>query len=213
MAIYEIPSYKLTQCLFEPAESVGRAKIGGGVSVALTETMETVFRVDVETVPLTPAERAAWRAWRSKLRGGMDLFSMYDVSKANPLAYPDATSAASISSGWDGTADVTSIGSSGLLGLAGLPLNYVLTEGDYIGLEQSGRYDLYQVATTATANGSPDNEVAVYVRPFLRSGIFSTSAVARIWRPVATFVIDIESWSESAGVSPSPISFSGIQRI
>jgi hypothetical protein len=211
MAIYEIPSYKLTQCLFEPAESVGRARIGAGVSLALTETMETVFRVDVETIPLSAAERAAWRAWRSKLRGGLDLFSMYDVSKANPLNYPSATASTSISGSWDGTADVTSLAASGVLGLSSLPAGYVLSAGDYIGLEESSRYDLYTVASNVTANGS--GVASVSVLPYLRTGIFTTSAVARIWRPKATFVIDIESWSESAGVSPSPISFSGIQRI
>jgi hypothetical protein len=214
MANYEIPSYRLTKCLFTPMESVGRARIGGGTSLALTETMDTVWQVQIETPPLTAAERAAWRAWRGKLRGGLDTFSLYDVSKANPLNYPDADSSFEIGSSspsWDGTADVTSVGASGALALAGLPANYVVSAGDYIGLEESSRYDLYVASAAVTANGS--GVATVSVRPYLRSGIFTSSAVARLWRPVATFVFDPESWSEEAGVSPTPISFSGVQRI
>lgn len=211
MATYEIPSYSLQQCTFTPIESVGRARIGGGTSLALTETMDTVFRVEVQTIPLTDADRAAWRAWRAKLRGGLDLFSLYDVSKATPLNYPTATASTDISGSWDGTADVTSVGASGALALASLPANYVVSLGDYIALEESSRVDLYQASATVTANGS--GVVTVSVRPYLRTGIFSSSAVARLWRPKATFVLEPGSWSESAGVLPSPISFSGIQRI
>jgi hypothetical protein len=211
MTIYAIPSYKLTQCVFQPMESVGRARIGGGTSLALTETMDSVFRVDVQTIPLSPSLRAAWRAWRAKLRGGLDQFSLYDVTKKAPLAYAGATASTDISGAWDGTADVTSLAASGVLGLASLPANYVLSAGDYIGLEEGGRYDLHQVATAVTANGS--GVASVSVLPYLRTGIFTASAVARIFRPVGVFVLDPASWSESAGVLPSPISFSGIQRI
>jgi hypothetical protein len=211
MATYEIPSYKLTQCIIQPVESVGRARIGRGTSLALTETMDTIFRVDVQTIPLIEADRAAWRAWKSKLRGGLDQFSLYDASKPTPLAYPNATSAASISGSWDGTADVTTLGASGALALADLPANYVVTQGDYIALEEGGRVDLYQASASITANGS--GVVTVSVRPFLRTGIFTTAAVARLWRPKGVFVIEPESWSESAEILPGPISFSGIQRI
>lgn len=211
MSIYEIPSYKLVQCVIQPVESVGRARIGGGTSIALTETMETVFRVDVQTIPLSPSLRAEWRAWRAKLRGGLDLFSLYDVTKKAPLAYAGAMASSDISASWDGTADVTSLGASGALALASLPANYVVSAGDYIALEEGGRYDLYQASATVTANGS--GVVTVSVRPYLRTGIFTASAVARLWRPKATFVLDPASWSESAGVLPSPISFSGTQRI
>jgi len=211
MAIYEIPSYKLAGCTFRLSESVGRARIGSGTVVSLTETMDAVFRVDVLTIPLSPANRAAWLAWKAKLRGGLDLFSMYDVTKKNPLNYPTATASTDISGSWDGTADVTSLGASGAMGLASLPASYVISAGDYIALEEGSRYDLYQVSANVTANGS--GVASVSVRPYIRTGIFTTSAVARLWRPKATFVIEPESWSESAGLVPSPISFSGIQRI
>jgi hypothetical protein len=211
MAIYEIPSYSLVECTFLPANSVGRARIGGGVAVSLTETMETVFRVQIETIPLNQAARQAWHAWRAKLRGGLDMFSLYDVTKRNPLNYPTAAASTDISGSWDGTADVTSLAASGVLGLASLPAGYVLSAGDYIGLEESSRYDLYTVASNVTANGS--GVASVSVLPYLRTGIFTTAAVARIWRPKATFVFEPESWSESAGLVPSSIAFTGIQRI
>jgi hypothetical protein len=173
--------------------------------------MDAVFRVDVVTIPLSPASRADWLAWKAKLRGGLDLFSMYDVTKKNPLNYKGAILSTDISAAWDGTADVTSLGASGAMGLASLPANYVLSLGDYIALEESGRYDLYQVSATVTANGS--GVASISVRPYIRTGIFTSSATARIFRPKATFVIEPESWSESAGLVPSAISFTGIQRI
>lgn len=211
MAVYEIPSYSLIECTFLPAESVGRARINGGSVVALTETMDTVFRVQIQTIPLNQTARQAWHAWRAKLRGGLDLFSLYDVTKRNPLNYLTANASTDISGSWDGTADVTALGASGSLALASLPAGYVFSAGDYVGLEEGGRYDLYTVSAAVTANGS--GVATVSVRPYLRTGIFTTSAVARIWRPKATFVLEPESWSEGAGLVPSPIAFSGIQRI
>lgn len=213
MTVYALPYTNLTRCLFTPLESITRASVGRGLSINLFQTAETLWQVEIETIPLWRdlQPRADWRAFRSKLRGGLDLFSAWDVSKPTPLAYPSATSAASISGGWGGTATVTSLGASGALGLSGLPANYQLKAGDYIGLEQSGRYDLYEVATSVTANGS--GVVTVTVRPHLRTTVFTTSATARLWRPVATFIIDPESWSESAEPGPTPISFRGVQRI
>lgn len=211
MAVYEIPSYRLQRCLVSPVTSVGYSRYNGGGKVGLTEIMDTLLMVEIATVPLTEAERSQWRAWRNKLRGGLDMFALYDVSKKTPAAYPNATSAASISGSWNGTASVTTLGASGVLTLGGLPSGYVISEDDYIGLEQSGKYDLYSVVAGDTADGTGVAEPIV--RPFLRTGLFTTSAVARLWRPKATFLIDDESWLEEGGVGLSPISFSGMQQI
>lgn len=213
MTVHALPYTNLVRCLFTPLESIGRASIGRGLSVNISETAERVWQVEIQTIPLWPQlePRANWRAWRAKLRGGINLFSTWDVSKPTPLAYPTAAASTDISGAWDGTATVTALGASGALGLSGLPASYVLSAGDYIGLEEGGRYDLYEVATSVTANGS--GAVTVSVIPHLRTTVFTTAAVARLWRPVATFIIDPGSWSEGNEVGPSPIFFSGIQRI
>jgi len=211
MTIYAVPSYRQAVALFVPVESVGRSLYANGVSVDLAETMQTVYRCEIQTAPLELADRAEWRAFRNKLRGGLNLFSAYDASRKNPRNYPDATSAADISGAWDGTATVTTLGAAGALTLGGLPANYVIKADDAIGLEEGGRYDYYAAVADATANGS--GAVTVTVSPFLRTGIFTTAAVARLWRPVATFVLDPGSWQEEGGVSPTPISFVGTQRI
>jgi len=213
MTVIALPYTNLASCLFTPIQNVTAASVGRGLVVNVFETAEQLWRVQVQTVALKPhaAPHAAWRAFRAKLRGGLNTFSTWDVNKRTPLAYPTATASASISGGWNGTATVSALGASGALGLTGLPASYVLSAGDYIGLEEGGRYDLYEVATSVTANGS--GVVTVSVLPYLRSTIFTTSAVARLWRPVATFIIDPASWDEDGSFSTSRISFSGSQRI
>lgn len=210
MATFEIPNYRLAACTFSLVESVGVSRWRNGTGLGRTETADAIWRVDVSTVRLTHAQRAEWQSWKAKLRGGLDLFSLYDVTRKNPIAYPSATASTDIGSGWDGTATVTSVGASGALGLSGLPSSYVVTPGDYIALEQSGKIDFYQVTNGGTASAGA---ITATVRPFLRSGLFTTSAVARLWRPKATFAIEPGSWSDTGGVDPSPISFSGIQVI
>lgn len=213
MAIYEIPSYALQESTFSLSDGVVSSRYGDGSAVGLTEINDPVWRVVIRTPPLVQSTRDLWRAWKARLRGGLDQFSLYDITKPTPAAYPSATSAAAISSGWDGTASVTTLGASGVLTLGDLPSGYVISVDDYIGLEEGGRYDLYSVVTGATANGS--GVAAPVVRPFLRTGTFTTAAVARLWRPLGVFVIEPGSWSDpGTGIlSPSPISFSGTQRV
>ena len=209
MSVFELPSYGLTQCLVEPVESIGRHRFDNGAAIGLTETMETIVRCQVVTLPLTRLERAEWRAWRNKLRGGINQFRMYDFRQCAPHAYVGSTSPDDISSGWDGTANVTDLGLSGALGLSGVPEGVQISTDDWIGLEENGRYDVYAAIAPAVANAS--NEVTVTVSPFLRTGIFSTSAIARLWRPMPAFVI--ESFEDPPQHGRQPIAFTGTQRI
>lgn len=211
MAVFELPNYRLRSCTIVPVESVGRSVAGNGTVIGLTETADTMFRCELQTVPLTDAQRAQWRAWRGKLRGGLNLFSAYDLEKPTPLAYPAATSADNLSSGWDGTAGVTTLGASGALTLDSLPAGYVISEGDPIAIEEGGRFAYHIATATATADGA--GAATVNVSPFLFTGIFTTSAIARLWQPKATFVIDAGAWSERTEVNHTPISFTGMQRI
>jgi hypothetical protein len=214
VAVYEIPSYSLRECTLILEPSVAQYRSFGGILLNQTEIFDSIWTVKIETLLLEERERSEWRAWKNKLRGGLDYFSMYDISKPKPYYYRDndySYQVGSASPGWNGTATVTALGASGALGLSGLPANYVITEDDYIGLEQSGRYGLYAAAETKTANGS--GAITISVRPYLHTGIFTTSALARLWQPKATFVIDNKSWSESMVLQPSSITFNGAQRI
>jgi hypothetical protein len=136
-------------------------------------------------------------------------FVAYDVRKT-PRAYPTAKASTEISGAWDGTADVVSLGASGVLGLSSLPTNYQFKIGDRVGLEQNGRHGYYEVIEDATAiSGS----VSVTVTPFLHTGIFTSAAVCRVWRPLCKFIIDTTSWNEQGTVENTPVSFKGYQRI
>jgi len=210
MATFTVPNQRFAVCTFSVVESIGLSRWRGGTGVGRTETASAIWRVELSTPALTDAQRAEWRAWKAKLRGGLDLFSLYDAKQATPQAYPTATASTDISGSWNGTASVTSVGASGSLGLSGLPSTYVATAGDYVALEQSSKIGFYQITTGGTATAGA---LTVTVRPFLHSGLFTTSATARLWQPKATFALEAGSWSDTGGIDPSPISFSGIQVI
>ena len=210
MAVFDLPSYRIKVCTFRYVDGTTSASVGGG-DINVSKVLDPKFDVVVETPKLENSDRQMWKAWKMKLQGGINLFKAYDVSNENPLAYLSADDPTSISAGWDGTCNVSSIGLSGALGLSGLPANYQFKTGDPIGLEENGKYDYYVVVSDVAASGS--GACTATVEPFLRNTIFTTAAIARIWQPFATFVIDPESWSDEGKDDLTPISFTGKQRI
>lgn len=209
MSNIALPSYALYRCYFEYKDGTTSISVGGGTKGNVAQTFDALYDLVVQTPPLERADRQMWSAWRKSLRGGLNRILAYDLSKHPPLAYPDAEASTDISAGWDGTATVTDLGASGALALSGLPASYEIKAGDPIGLIESGRYDVYEAIADATANGS--GAVTVSVAPFLRTDIFSTSAVADLWKPRATFILDWQSWQEDAVVEQTPISFRASQ--
>lgn len=193
MAVFDIPSTETKECSFVLLDGTVSTPLGKSPGFNVTQIFDPIWKVTVQTNHLDRARRQAWSAWKDSLRGRLNRLRMYDIARSQPLAYPDATQPSGISSGWNGLASVTSVGASGALGLSGLPAGYVLSTGDRVGLEQSSRYGYYTVISGGTANGS--GALTVTVAPLLHTAYFTTSAVARIWRPVALFILDPESWS------------------
>ena len=210
MVVFNFPSHRIKVCTFRYLDGTVSAGVGGE-NINTSRIHDPKFKALIETPKLQNPDRQMWKAWKMKLHGGINLFKSYDTSNKIPLAYLDADDPNSISAGWDGTCNVSSIGLSGALGLSGLPANYQFKTGDPIGLEENGKYDYYVVVSDVTATGA--GACTASVEPFLRNAIFTTAAIARIWQPFATFVIDPESWSDEGDIRPSPISFTGKQRI
>ena len=200
----------MAECWFDLAEPVVMQASAKGQLINLSQVNDPVWRGTFQTGILERDKQSIWSAWRKSLRG-TKTFVAYDVRKSTPRAYPNATSAASISGAWDGMAVVSSVGLSGALGLTGLPASYQFKIGDRVGLEQSGKYGYYEILEDVTASGG--GAATINVAPFLHTTLFNTSAVCRVWRPVCQFLIDQATWAEQGTVEKTPIAFNGVQRL
>lgn len=205
-----ISNSKMSECWFDIVDNVAVSPSNNGNMLNLSQINDPLWKGTFVTGILDVPTQAIWSAWRKSLRGGLQSFIAYDVRRSAPLAYPTAKVAADISSGWDGTATVTSLGTSGALALSGLPTAFQFKVGDRVGLEQSGHYGYYEVMEDVLASGGV---ATVTVSPFLHTSIFTTSALCRAFRPLCQFIIDQSSWSELGTVQNTPISFNGVQRI
>lgn len=205
MAI-EVPFYHFEDCVFALQDNVASSASARGLVINRTRVFDRTWTLRAKTRPLDRVQRAKWSAWRNDL-GGLNDFLAYDVTLSAPLAYPAALTAADVGAGWDGTATVTSVGLSGLLGVAGLPASYRAMPGDRVGLEQGGYYGYYEVLDEGIAVAGA---LTLRVAPLLH-GVFTTAATARLWRPKCKFALAGKSWTEAGPVSPSPISFEAEQ--
>lgn len=205
-----LPDYNLTRGTIRLVDPVASSASHSGAKLNMSQVVDPAWVFEAETMPLWDDERRPWTAWRSSLRGGLRQFIAHDITRNPPLAYPAARTPDDISSGWDGTAIVTSVGLSGELDLGGLPPAYKFRVGDRIGLEEGEARGYYEVVEDAAAAGT---EATVTVSPHLHTGIFTNAAVARLWLPVAKFILDWQSWSEETIGGPSQISFTAYQRV
>lgn len=196
-------------------DNVAVTPSGRGSVLNRTQVADPVWRGTFDTWTLVQRPRAEWGAWKDSLGGGLRTFLASDSRKRAPLAYADAISANDIAEGWDGTAVVEDLEDGGVLTLSGLPAYYEITAGDRIGLEEGSptRYGYYSIIEGAAADEAGD--VVVTVSPSLHRAIFTTAAVARLWRPVCELVIDAQSWQDQPGELPSigTISFQAFQKL
>lgn len=218
MAVYEFPDYeKIKGCKFNRPDNVVSTSIGGGLAVNITELVPSFLTVSITTLSFKhfSTDRTAWRGFKARLKGGLNMFCTYDIERCKPIFYGGAALPSDVYAGWSGVCSIVQIGVGGALTLGGLPPNFVLSAGDSIGFEQSGRFDIYEISEgdIATSATGLTATLSVVVAPFVRIGIFNESAIVRIWKPRASFVIDSGSWSDGAGGLLAPVSFSGTQRI
>ena len=209
MAVIDLPSTKLVECTFTLMEGVVSTGFNRGMAFNLSQVTDPIWRVTVETAPLDRAERQKWHAWKMSLKGGMNRFRCFDIGQMAPLAYERAQTPQDIASGWGGNATVTSLGTSGALTLGGLPAGYMASAGDRVELSQGSATALYEIIAPATATSG--GALSLTVAPFLHRSTFTTSAIARLWRPRALFIMDHASWSHQVVANPTPATFEGYQ--
>ena len=216
MADISLPSTSLVTCQFRLSFAVSSATIGGGIKVNVTENAPPVWTAEIATKQFLFNNSALgeWTAFVASLRGGINPFLAYDATKSRPYAYPNANAVTDVDAGWDGTADVSALTAAGSLSLTGLPAGHVISKGDRIGLEQTvasvARYGYHEVTTGATADGS--GAATVTVTPHIKTGIFTTSATARLWRPLCRFVADPE-YNLDQAITYGSVAFTGAQRV
>lgn len=187
----DLPAGKLLECSFDLLDPVSSVSSASGKKLNQTRTIDPMWQATIATSGLDRAQRAAWRAWRKSLRGGLNHFLAFDFARRAPLAHWAATSADDISGSWNGTASVTALGASGVLSLSDLPSGYTITADDPIGLVEDGQYGYFSALETVTEDaGAADIQVA----PFEHFPVFSVAASVVLWRPMAKFSIDWSSW-------------------
>lgn len=209
MRVIDLPALDLIECTFSMAEGTASTGFNRGMSFNVTEVADPMWRVMIETGLLDRADRQTWHAWKLSLKGGINRFRAFDMGQMAPLAYEGVQSPAQIGTGWSGNATVTSVGLSGALGLAGVPAGYQASVGDRVELSQGVYTALYEIIAPAVATSG--GALAMTVAPLLHRSTFNTSAVARLWRPRALFIMDQTSWSHQVVANPTSATFEGYQ--
>lgn len=205
-----LPDASFSECTFDLNEGTVSARHAKGRASIVTQLNSPMWTAKFTTSEMDFARRETWKAWKSSLRGGVELFLAWDTSMPEPLAYPFGHPA-TLAATWDGTATVTALTAT-TVALAGLPAGYVATAGDRLGLVQSGRYGYFQILETVTMNGSGAGTVTVSpnVNP-ATSAIFTTAATAVLRRPLCLFQIDAETWSMPVDAILAQASFQATQ--
>lgn len=152
----------VSEISFDCPPNVETHMTGGGVQIAAERapmlwrgsfTLDKMFRDEA-----TPIENRLLHL----ARPGMQ-FLIYDTRRKGPRADPNGAILGA------STPVILSIPTTRELILSGLPANYTLTEGDYLGFVYGGRRALHRVVdTTVTANSSgvtPSFEVIPPIRP------------------------------------------------
>jgi hypothetical protein len=150
-------------------------------------------------------------AWWLSLQDGMRDFLLHDSGHARPILYRTGFDGLTRHGGgaFDGTAGVAALAPSTIT-IDSLPTSFGLVAGDYVGLVEDGAYGLHMVMEDATASAG---EVTVAVQPFVKTGIFSSSATVNLERPQARFMPVAGSGQPSSALGLRPFEFKGIQRL
>ncbi len=209
MAVFDLPTTQLQECTFTLDDGTARSATRGGF-VTITQIYTPFWRASIQSIPLNQAGQQAWTAWKAKLRGGLNRFRAFDISRRTPLNYLGARMPGDIAPGWEGGAVLSAIGENRhQLSFSSVPAGYVASAGDRISLERLGKVELVEITDTAVA--SAGGVLAVSVEPPISPLDFPVSTPARLWQPSALFAIEWESWRLSVTATASPVSFTAIQ--
>ena len=203
----DLHNYRLSTCTFTFNDGVSVSRTASGRAVSAVEHSDPYLGLKVQTPRLQISERHPWEAWKDSLRGGLKSFLAYDISRKEPLAYPNGVPQI-VAGTWDGTGTLSDLDAH-LITATGAPTGFKMTAGDHIGLVEGGKYGVFRVTEDATATTS----IAVSVDPFIPSTVFTTAATVVFWRPKAEFILLSSTWSNPVNTDFAPISFEAVQKL
>jgi len=187
---------------FKIARGMSRNLIHSGV----TQVREFAEPRWVASFTYAPMKRAGFQdieAWVDSLRGGLMDFYAHHPLRPFPVSYPFFPAL-----GWNGIANVTSIGVN-TIGVAGMLANFTLKPGDMIGLIEGARRGLFRVIEPHVGASG-----LLTIEPRIVPGVFTGATICNVARPVCVMTIDVDSISgEQTAGQAAPFGFSAVQKV
>lgn len=203
----QLHSDELAECTFKTNDGVALNRTANNRAISAVDRYDPWISATFRTRRLYPAERHAWAAWKESLRGGMKSFLAYDASRRQPINYPNGVPEI-LAETWDGEGTLDAIAARSVT-VENVPTGFKLMPGDAFGLVEDGHYGWWLVTEESTAGVS---SMVISVDPYIPLTLFSTAAVAVLYRPQAEFVLDPDSWETSNDIDFAPITFQGLQK-
>lgn len=203
---------RFTQRGFYVKSPMNVSRTAGGTPLR-SSIGEPVWRGSFQVMPTNDRSKAARiQALLSVLDRAGSSFLVYDPAKPYPAADPDG----SILGASTPSLRALDASDARLISLKGLPANYVLTAGDYIGftftLDSVLRYSLHQVVSdeTAEANG----ETALFeVSPFIQPGTAPDDPVTLIKPPMKAVLDPDPNFGMARAIMSEAVSFEFFQAL
>lgn len=168
------------------------------------------WRLAIETHKMERAEFQRLSAWWNGQYGGVNSFLISHPERPFPLAYRNGFAGMEKAAGgaFDGTGVVNALAANSIT-VQGLPADFMLTEGDPVGLVEGGKYGLYEVAANVTGNVS--GIVTIVLQPFIPTLVFTSAAQVNFARALVEMRIIGDSFSGQRRRQRMPASFSAKQ--
>lgn len=214
MSTIALPSFRF-QAYDLRLRRYGTANTLYGGLQQVREIADPRWELSISTPPLKVADFRKWQAFWAQLRDGINDFLCHDVERPYPADYPNGFAGlvrAGTATAFDGTATVTALAAN-TIQLSGVPANFQVRVGDWIGLVEGTRYALHLITADQIAlnTGIFGATRQISVSPAIRTNVFTTAAVANFALPKAKFIPIAGTFSGARSPNPAPVSFTAIQ--
>lgn len=198
---------------FVLAPMVEVTPLRSGLALA-AELGPSLWQMQVNSGPLNMADIGVVRGFMDTL-SSLNTFNAYDPWRQYPYAYRR--------SHWDGLGGfaglctLTTVQSNNVeITLAGLPVGFILTVGDYLAFDYGTSRALHRVSVGDTADGAGVADIEV--RPEIRAGWGGTnsppSASVNLYRASAKMMVIPDSYNENIEIPAyGRVSFRAIQTL
>lgn len=215
-----LPAVGYDLCEFSLERQVVGARLRSGAAQRIGRGAD-YWRVTYRVVRMHRSTYDDLQAFFETLAFGVNAFLAYDPHKPFPREYPSGfgglirsgTGTATVPAvAFDGTATLDAIDSAKIT-ISGLPDNFLVKRGDWVGLVEGSKRALFrsQEDRTSGSNGIISN---FYTSPAPLATVFTTAAVVHFERPKALMLLDPEPVSAPwTGPGSGPIIFSASQKV